>query len=401
MYISKTFTIFAQNLMNMTKENIKKEKKTIKTMEKNNETIEPTKVAFPRPKQIHQFLNENVIGQDKAKKTLSVAIYNHYKRVMSNMMGVCNGEEFEGINIDKSNLLILGNSGTGKTYMIKQIAKYLGLPCYIADATKLTESGYVGDDVESILVGLLQESDYNVDVAQMGIVVLDEIDKIGRKGDNPSISRDVGGEGVQQGLLKIVEGGVIGVPPKGGRKHPEQPLVYIDTTNILFIGMGAFDGIENIINKRLNKKRIGFEQPHHQGDKENNEDTLSNVLSTDLKSFGIIPELIGRFPILTYTNKLSVEDLVRIIKEPKQSILKQYQKLLSLDNIKLKIDDEAIETIAQIASSLKIGARGLRSIMEDVLNEVMYEYSDKMNETIHITKEYVEKNLNKYKQKVA
>lgn len=401
MHIFKNITIFAQKLKFMEEIEVKKTKKAKENSENNISQTERKQVAFPRPKQIHQHLDENVIGQIEAKKTLSVAIYNHYKRVISNMMGVCNGDEFEGIHIDKSNLLILGNSGTGKTFMIKQIAKYLGLPCYIADATKLTESGYVGDDVESILVGLLQEADYNVDVAQMGIVVLDEFDKIGRKGDNPSITRDVGGEGVQQGLLKIVEGGVIGVPPKGGRKHPEQPLVYIDTTNILFIGMGAFDGIEKIIDKRLNKRRIGFEQPHHNNEKDDNEDTLNNVMSNDLKSFGIIPELIGRFPIITHTNKLSVEDLVRIIKEPKQSILKQYQKLLSLDNIKLHIDDDAIEAIAQIAYGLKIGARGLRSIMEDVLNDVMYEYSDKMNETIHITKEYVEEKLSKYKQKVA
>lgn len=365
----------------------------------NNDVFAEKRIMFPKPKQIYKHLNENVIGQDEAKKTLSVAIYNHFKRVLANTMDVNNGEEFKDIHIDKSNLLILGNSGTGKTYMIKQIAKYMGLPCYIADATKLTESGYVGDDVESILVGLLQEADYNIDVAQMGIVVLDEIDKIGRKSDNPSITRDVGGEGVQQGLLKIVEGGVIGVPPKGGRKHPEQPLVYIDTTNILFIGMGAFDGIENIINKRLNKKRIGFEQSILHTNKEDK--PLEYVMSSDLKSFGLIPELIGRFPIITHTNKLSVEDLVKIITEPKQSILKQYQKLLALDNNKLTIDNDAILTIATIAHSLKVGARGLRSIMEDVLNDIMFEYSDKMNETISITKEYVEKCLVKYKQKVA
>lgn len=399
MFILKIMFIFAQNLVNMENKVTEKKTNTKEKMQNQEETKEVKHIAFPRPKQIHNHLNENVIGQEEAKKTLSVAIYNHYKRVISNMMGVYNGEEFKDIHIDKSNLLILGNSGTGKTFMIKQIAKYMGLPCYIADATKLTESGYVGDDVESILVGLLQEADYNVDVAQMGIVVLDEIDKIGRKGDNPSITRDVGGEGVQQGLLKIVEGGVIGVPPKGGRKHPEQPLVYIDTTNILFIGMGAFDGIENIINKRLNKKRIGFEQSYNNNEIDDN--PLNNVMSTDLKSFGIIPELIGRFPIITHTNKLSVDDLVRIITEPKQSIIKQYQKLLALDNIKLHIDDDAIRAIAEIAYSLKIGARGLRSIMEDVLNDVMYEYSDKMNETINITKEYVENCLSKYKQKVA
>lgn len=399
MYIIKNMLIFAKKIIYFKNKKQINMTKTKEDTNVNNDVFAEKRIMFPKPKQIYKRLNENVIGQDEAKKTLSVAIYNHFKRVLANTMDVNNGEEFKDIHIDKSNLLILGNSGTGKTYMIKQIAKYMGLPCYIADATKLTESGYVGDDVESILVGLLQEADYNIDVAQMGIVVLDEIDKIGRKSDNPSITRDVGGEGVQQGLLKIVEGGVIGVPPKGGRKHPEQPLVYIDTTNILFIGMGAFDGIENIINKRLNKKRIGFEQSILHTNKEDK--PLEYVMSSDLKSFGLIPELIGRFPIITHTNKLSVEDLVKIITEPKQSILKQYQKLLALDNNKLIIDNDAILSIATIAHSLKIGARGLRSIMEDVLNDIMFEYSDKMNETISITKEYVEKCLVKYKQKVA
>ena len=399
MYIIKNMLIFAKKIIYFKNKKQINMTKTKEDTNVNNDVFAEKRIMFPKPKQIYKRLNENVIGQDEAKKTLSVAIYNHFKRVLANTMDVNNGEEFKDIHIDKSNLLILGNSGTGKTYMIKQIAKYMGLPCYIADATKLTESGYVGDDVESILVGLLQEADYNIDVAQMGIVVLDEIDKIGRKSDNPSITRDVGGEGVQQGLLKIVEGGVIGVPPKGGRKHPEQPLVYIDTTNILFIGMGAFDGIENIINKRLNKKRIGFEQSILHTNKEDK--PLEYVMSSDLKSFGLIPELIGRFPIITHTNKLSVEDLVKIITEPKHSILKQYQKLLALDNNKLIIDNDAILSIATIAHSLKIGARGLRSIMEDVLNDIMFEYSDKMNETISITKEYVEKCLVKYKQKVA
>lgn len=399
MYIIKNMLIFAKKIIYFKNKKQINMTKTKEDTNVNNDVFAEKRIMFPKPKQIYKRLNENVIGQDEAKKTLSVAIYNHFKRVLANTMDVNNGEEFKDIHIDKSNLLILGNSGTGKTYMIKQIAKYMGLPCYIADATKLTESGYVGDDVESILVGLLQEADYNIDVAQMGIVVLDEIDKIGRKSDNPSITRDVGGEGVQQGLLKIVEGGVIGVPPKGGRKHPEQPLVYIDTTNILFIGMGAFDGIENIINKRLNKKRIGFEQSILHTNKEDK--PLEHVMSSDLKSFGLIPELIGRFPIITHTNKLSVEDLVKIITEPKQSILKQFQKLLALDNNKLIIDNDAILSIATIAHSLKIGARGLRSIMEDVLNDIMFEYSDKMNETISITKEYVEKCLVKYKQKVA
>lgn len=354
---------------------------------------------LPSPKEIYNMLDKYVIGQDAAKRTLSVAVYNHYKRIFSMLGYIPCKEEFKDVVIDKSNILMVGNTGTGKTYMIKKIAEQMQVPCYIADVTKVTESGYVGDDVETLLVGLLHECDYNVSLAECGIVILDEVDKLSRKSDNPSITRDVGGEGVQQSLLKIVEGSVIGVPPHGGRKHPDQPLVYIDTTNILFIGLGAFEGIERHIERRLNKNRIGYNS--HIESKSKTDDILSHVESNDLRSFGMIPELIGRFPVVTYTNPLSKDDLVRIIKEPQNSILSQYQKLLSFDDITLSFTDGALKMVAEYGYKLKTGARGLRGVIEKILMEVMFDFADKKNTSIVIDENYVSNVLHIEKKREA
>ena len=346
---------------------------------------------IPSPKQICEYLDQYVIGQEDAKKVLSVAIYNHVKRAMANIGGLSPNKELEDVIIEKSNVLITGHSGTGKTFLVKTIAKYLNIPCYIADSTKLTESGYVGDDVENVLVGLLRAADGNVALAQMGIVVLDEFDKLGRKGDNPSITRDVGGEGVQQGLLKIVEGGIVGVPPQGGRKHPEQELIEIDTSNILFIALGAFDGLDDIVEHRTQKKSVGFNSLVRGNDEHEKVNPLSKVMSSDLKSFGIIPELIGRMPVIAYTNDLTEDDLVRIMKEPKNALIKQYQKLMLIDGVDLTFNDEACKIIANYALNLKIGARGLRSIMEKVLTNIMYDYSGENNgiKKVEIDADYV------------
>ena len=346
------------------------------------------------PEEICKFLDQYVIGQEAAKKKLAVAIYNHKKRVMLNMMpSPPMGDGLDDVVVEKSNVLIAGHSGTGKTFLVKMIAKYLNIPCYIADCTKLTESGYVGDDVENVLVGLLQAANWDEDLAQCGIVVLDEFDKLGRKGDNPSITRDVGGEGVQQGLLKIVEGGIIGVPPNGGRKHPEQALIDIDTTNILFIALGAFDGLDDIVRRRLEARTVGFNVDKNEDGTTDKVNPLSKVISSDLKSFGIIPELIGRMPIITYTNDLTEEDLIRILKEPKNALVKQYQKLLLLDGVSLSFTDAAYKLIAQHAIELKIGARGLRAIMEDVLTDIMYDYAGAGPKKIKIDENYVKNSL--------
>lgn len=348
------------------------------------------------PKQIKAYLDQYVIGQDEAKKILSVAVYNHYKKVISNLNF---GTEFE-----KSNIILQGATGSGKTLLIKTIAKMLGVPCYIQDCTKLTASGYVGEDVENCLTGLLRTCGYKVEVAETGIVCLDEIDKLAKKDAGPSITRDVSGECVQQSLLKIVEGDNVGVMPEGGRKHPEAPLTYINTSNILFVGMGAFVGLDEVVKKRMGSTIIGFDRE----EKTNNID-LSNpneyVNSEDLKEYGFIPELVGRFPIVTYVNKLTKEDLKKILKEPKNSIIEQYKKLLEFDNTKLIFTEDALDEIVDIAYKIGTGARALRSICEDVMTDIMFNAPDNIGkdkmQTIKITKKDVVKLTEKKYQKIG
>ncbi len=347
--------------------------------------------TLPRPTDIKAFLDQYVIGQDEAKRYLSVAVYNHYKRLLQ-------PKDNDGVEIEKSNIIMVGSTGTGKTLMARTIAKMLSVPFTIVDATVLTEAGYVGEDVESTLVRLLEEANYDVEKTQKGIVFIDEIDKIARKSDNPSITRDVSGEGVQQGLLKLLEGSVVNVPPKGGRKHPEQEFVKIDTSQILFICGGAFDGIERKIAQRLNTQVVGFDavQKAQRIDKNN---LLRYIAPQDLKSFGLIPEIIGRLPILTYLEPLDRAALRRILVEPKNAITKQYQKLMAMDGVQLRFEDEALDYIVDKAIEFKLGARGLRSLTETVMMDLMYslpaEAKDKKSTDVLITRELAERQIAK------
>ena len=338
-----------------------------------------------KPKDIHAFLDQYVIGQDRAKKLLSVAVYNHYKRVNNNL------EDTSDLELEKSNILMVGPTGTGKTLMAKTIAKMLNVPFTIVDATVLTEAGYVGEDVESILSRLLQEAGYDVAKAERGIVFIDEIDKIARKSDNPSITRDVSGEGVQQAMLKLLEGNVVNVPPQGGRKHPEQEFLHVNTQNILFICGGAFEGIERRIAQRLNTQVIGFGAANKQQiDKDN---LLKYVEAQDLRAYGLIPEIIGRLPVITYLDHLDREAMKRILTEPKNALMRQYEKMFELDGIKLAVDPEVLDLIVDTAIANKLGARGLRSICEAIMTDAMYDAPSSNKKTFHLTLKYAKEKL--------